>query len=71
MTIDLARAASFLRQTARPLEQRAYACLFEGAPPDGFVAALTEFRRPDGGFGDALEPDARTPDSQPLFVDFA
>jgi hypothetical protein len=67
----LSAAASFLRETARPLEVRAYECLFEGAPHEGFVAALTAFRREDGGFGGALEPDARTPNSQPLFVDFA
>jgi hypothetical protein len=71
MTSTLSAAASFLRQTARSLELRAYECLFEGAPHDGFVAALAAFRREDGGFGGALEPDARTPDSQPLFVDFA
>ena len=71
VTSTLSAAASFLRQTARPLELRAYECLFEGASHDGFVAALTAFRCEDGGFGGALEPDARTPDSQPLFVDFA
>ena len=71
MTSTLSAGASFLRQTARPLELRAYECLFEGAPHDGFVSELTAFRREDGGFGGALEPDARTPDSQPLFVDFA
>ena len=71
MTSTLSAGASFLRQTARPLELRVYECLFEGAPHDGFVSELTAFRREDGGFGGALEPDARTPDSQPLFVDFA
>lgn len=67
----LPAAASFLRATARPLEVRAYECLFEGAGHDGFVTTLAAFRREDGGFGGALEPDARVPDSQPLFVDFA
>ena len=67
----LEAAAEFLRYTARPLELRAYECVFEGMPPAGFVAALTAFRRRDGGFGGALEPDSRAPDSQPLFVDFA
>ena len=71
MTSTLSAGASFLRQAARPLEFRAYECLFEGASHDGFVSELTAFRREDGGFGGALEPDARTPDSQPLFVDFA
>lgn len=71
MASALSAAAPFLRQTARPLELRAYECLFEGASHEGVAAALAAFRREDGGFGGALEPDVRTPNSQPLFVDFA
>lgn len=71
MASSLSAAASFLRETARPLELRAFECVFEGASHEAFVAALCEFHRDDGGFGGALEPDARVPDSQPLFVDFA
>ncbi|TWJ16118.1 hypothetical protein LX16_1842 [Stackebrandtia albiflava] len=35
------------------------------------IDALCGHRNPDGGFGWALEPDARTPESQPLAADFA
>lgn len=71
MASGLPAAARFLREHARPLELRAFECLFEGAPHAAFVAALAAFRRDDGGFGNALEPDARAPESQPLFVDYA
>jgi hypothetical protein len=35
------------------------------------VRALRAYQNPDGGFGHALEPDLRCPESQPMFVDFA
>lgn len=71
MSLSLTKAAEFLERTARPLELRAYETIFKGASFDGFAAALEKFRCSDGGFGNALEPDVRTPYSQPLFVDFA
>ena len=71
MSLSFTNAAEFLSRTARPLELRAYETIFDGASFDGFAAALRKFRWPDGGFGNALEPDVRTPYSQPLFVDFA
>ena len=71
MSLSLTKAAEFLERTARPLELRAYETIFKGASFDGFADALEKFRCSDGGFGNALEPDVRTPYSQPLFVDFA
>jgi hypothetical protein len=35
------------------------------------VRALKAYQNPDGGFGNALEPDNRCPDSQPIFVEHA
>src|SRR5262249_59371381 len=43
--------------------------------PDGqsaqVVAALRGYQNADGGFGNALEPDKRCPDSQPVDVEVA
>ena len=67
--IDAAR--DYLLREGRLLERRRFATEFEGAPADGVVDALLGYRNPDGGFGHGLEPDKRTPHSQPLDVQFA
>ena len=41
------------------------------ASPNGVVDALIGYRNADGGFGHALEPDKRCPESQPLDVQIA
>ena len=40
-------------------------------PDVDVIDAIRAYRNPDGGFGHALEPDVRTPTSQPIFVDVA
>ena len=67
-SIDAAR--DFLLREGRLLERRRFATEFEGAP-DGVVDALLGYRNADGGFGHGLEPDKRSPHSQPLDVQFA
>lgn len=67
--IDAAR--DFLLREGRLLERRRFATEFEGAAPDGVVDALVGYRNADGGFGHGLEPDKRSPRSQPLDVQFA
>ena len=60
MTIDLAAAASFLATHGRVLDRRR----FEG-DGDAILAAVDGYRNPDGGYGWGLEPDLRSPESQP------
>lgn len=71
----VARAQTFLLTHARPLERRlAEVVLTDEARADAALAVLDILRghrNADGGLGHALEPDARTPTSQPLAVDFA
>ena len=43
----------------------------ERGPARRVVAALKAYQNPDGGFGYALEPDKRVPDSQPVDVEVA
>jgi hypothetical protein len=62
---DLTAASRFIATHARLLERRRFETLVEGAPPDGLLAALAGYRNSDGGFGWALEPDLRSPASQP------
>jgi hypothetical protein len=62
------RARSFLWHNARVLEQRRFAFRFDGGPAEPVLHALLGYRNTDGGFGHALEPDGRGPNSQPLHV---
>ena len=50
--------------TARLLDRHRLAVLLHGAPSAPVLAALRAYRNPDGGFGHALEPDVRSPDSE-------
>jgi hypothetical protein len=68
MNVDLSAAAAFLAGHARVLDRRRFALLVgEGSPADALdaLAALDGYRNPDGGYGWGLEPDLRSPESQP------
>ena len=68
---QLNTAADFLWRNARLLDRRLFAHLFAGGPAEAVVAALQAYQNPDGGFGNALEPDMRCPDSQPVAAEMA
>ena len=59
-------AHDFLIAHARPLERR----LLLG-DAEAVRHAVLSYRNADGGFGHAIEPDTRTPHSQPLGVEIA
>lgn len=58
-----AQAATFLTTEARPLERARYLFHFEEGSAESVLDELAAFQNPDGGFGNALEPDLRLPDS--------
>ncbi|GAA3041880.1 hypothetical protein GCM10010484_36210 [Actinokineospora globicatena] len=60
------RAEDFVWRTARILDRRRYDLLFHDGPAEPVLAALAAYRNPDGGYGNALEPDGRGPGSQPV-----
>jgi hypothetical protein len=62
--VDVTAARQFLFDDARLLERHRAAALLDGASPTRVVEALIPYRNSDGGFGHALEPDVRGPDSQ-------
>ena len=64
------KAAAFIWENGRLLERRLFEYYFLGGSKDGVLRALKAYQNEDGGFGHALEPDLRTPESQPLFVEF-
>jgi len=69
--MDFEKAATFIWQNGRLLERRLFDLFFRGGSKEDVLKVLKAYQNEDGGFGHALEPDLRTPDSQPLFVEFA
>ncbi len=66
---DLAR--TFIYTHARLLERQLFAALFESGSTIAVKTALRAYQNADGGFGNALESDLRTPASQSLAVERA
>jgi len=67
----LESAETFIWNNARLLERRLFSFLFKGGAGQNVIAALSAYQNEDGGFGNALEPDKRTPSSQPIDQEFA
>jgi hypothetical protein len=65
MPIDRGAAEQFILSNARVLERHRLAAL-HGAGAAPVLAALRAYRNADGGFGNALEPDVRAPESEPV-----
>jgi hypothetical protein len=63
-----ARARAYVERNGRPLEVARLRFQFDGAPAEEVAAELSKFQNPDGGFGNGLEPDLRTPYSSALAV---
>lgn len=68
--INLDAARTFVHTHARLVDRRRFQHAFDGGPPELVLAALGAYRNLDGGIG-ALEPDLRTPASQPIPVRYA
>jgi hypothetical protein len=49
----------------RVLDRRRFELLIDGGDPAAVLAALDGYRNRDGGYGWGLEPDLRSPESQP------
>src|SRR5207237_9639726 len=64
-------AARFIAGHARVLDRRRFERLFGGGDARPVRDAIAAFRNADGGFGHALEPDGRTPASQPAAIALA
>ena len=67
----LERAEIFIWNNARLLERRLFSFLFRGSSSKDVLAALSAYQNNDDGFGNALEPDKRTPSSQPVDQEIA
>ncbi|MFZ1023227.1 MAG: hypothetical protein WAN87_03745 [Thermoplasmata archaeon] len=66
MEETIAKAKEFIQRNARLLERLRYSYLFEDGPKAAVLGALDAYQNEDGGYGNALEPDLRGPESQPI-----
>lgn len=61
----------FIATNARPLEAARFSHAFEGGSGQSVIRELQKFQNPDGGFGNALDPDLRAPESSALCTSIA
>lgn len=61
----------FIETTARPIEIAQFQHAFDGASAVPVLDTLKHYQNPDGGFGHALEPDLRAPESSNLCTSIA
>src|ERR1035437_119112 len=69
--VSLGKAAEFMLLNARLIDRARFAFHFQDSGRNQVRAALRAYQNPDGGFGNALEPDLRAPVSQPEPTDLA
>ncbi|PSK86539.1 hypothetical protein CLV63_13426 [Murinocardiopsis flavida] len=67
----LTTAEHFIMRNARLLDRHRYAYHFLGGPAEPIRQVLDAYRNPDGGYGNALDPDLRGHRSQPVAVEAA
>ncbi|MEW1842493.1 hypothetical protein AB0392_31500 [Nonomuraea angiospora] len=65
MNVNLSAIPGFLAGHARVLDRRRYDLLMGDGDAASTLGALEAYRNPDGGYGWGLEPDLRSPESQP------
>lgn len=65
MPADVEAAERFIFANARLLDRHRSAVLLHGASSVPVLDTLRAYRNADGGFGHALEPDVRSPGSEP------
>ncbi|MDQ0086793.1 hypothetical protein J2T12_000187 [Paenibacillus anaericanus] len=69
--VVLDRARTFIYSSARLIDRMRFAYHFENGSKDDVLAVLSAYQNKDGGFGNALEPDMRCPQSQPVTTEMA
>ena len=69
--MNFEKAANFIWKHGRLLERRIFEYSFFQGSKENIVTSLKAYQNDDGGFGSALEPDLRAPESQPLHMEFA
>lgn len=69
--MNFENAANFIWKHGRLLERRIFEYFFFDGSKENIITSLKAYQNDDGGYGNALEPDLRAPESQPLHMEFA
>jgi hypothetical protein len=64
-------AHEFIHTHARPIDLRLFQYYFEGGTKESVLEELVKYQNPDGGFGNAIEPDFRLKASSPMATSIA
>lgn len=67
----LERAKRFIYENGKLFDRRRFEYHFEGGSSESVITALRSYQNADGGFGNALEPDIRCPQSQTVPTEMA
>lgn len=67
----ISRAKDFIYNNARLLDRKRYEYHCKGGSNKEVIDVLRAYQNQDGGFGNALEPDIRCPQSQPVPTELA
>lgn len=70
MAVNTHKAREFVYSSGALWERTLFGCLFEDRPLTQLHQALLAHKNPDNGWGHALEHDVRTPDSNPIALEF-
>ncbi len=68
---QIERIENYIENNARPLDQAFYDFHTNSGSADAIFAELAKYQNEDGGFGNALEPDMRQPQSTSIATWFA
>src|SRR5438034_5632519 len=71
MGISIDRARDFVYQSGVLWERELFGWLFEGGARERVLASLGQHQNADGGWGNALEHDVRTPRSSAPVTEYA
>ena len=70
MTVDFEKARDFVYGNGTLFERALFAYLFENDNPDRLETVILCYKNRDNGFGHGFEHDLKTPDSNPLALEY-
>lgn len=70
MPVDIEKARDFVYRNGTLFERALFGYLFDGDNPDRLGAVIRCYKNPDNGFGHGFEHDLKTPDSNPLALEY-
>lgn len=70
MSVSIRKARDFVYSSGTRWERALFAHLFQDGSLERLHQCLACYRNPDGGWGNAIEHDVRTPDSHPAALEY-